>query len=95
MSKSGDDTNHLQAQLIELNTNWDKVCKLSLSKQARLEDALKIAEDFHKKSHMMLEWLSDGEMKLRFAGPIPDTEADLIKQIEEHKVSFIKTHTFL
>ena len=45
MGKSGEDTAHLQSQLIELTTKWDKVCKLSTHKDDRLEQSLK--EVFH------------------------------------------------
>lgn len=32
------------------------------------------AEKLHKSVHMLLEWLSDAEMKLRFAGSLPEDE---------------------
>lgn len=35
------DSQWLQRQVEELSTRWDLVCKLSLSKQARLEAALR------------------------------------------------------
>lgn len=34
---------------------------------------------------MLLEWLSDAEMKLRFAGPLPEDEATTRQQIAEHQ----------
>ena len=40
MERSEEDCSHLQAQLIDLTTKWDKVCKLSASKQERLKQAL-------------------------------------------------------
>jgi dystonin len=33
---------------------------------------------------MLLEWLSDAEMKLRYAGQMPDDENDAKQQIEDH-----------
>lgn len=33
---------------------------------------------------MLLEWLSDAEMKLRYAGQMPDDENEAKQQIEEH-----------
>ena len=38
---------------------WD----LSKNKTKRLEEALKQAEELHKSVNMLLEWLSDAEMK--------------------------------
>merc|ERR1719412_2323791 len=32
---------------------------------------------------MLLEWLSDAEMKLRFAGPLPEDEAEIDRQLAE------------
>ena len=34
---------------------------------------------------MLLEWLSDAEMKLRFAGPLPEEEEEVQQQIADHK----------
>jgi hypothetical protein len=33
---------------------------------------------------MLLEWLSDAEMKLRFAGQMPEDEQECRTQMEEH-----------
>ncbi|KAJ8305391.1 hypothetical protein KUTeg_015936 [Tegillarca granosa] len=43
------------------------------------------AEDFHKKGHSLLDWLSGAERQLRYRGAIPDEEEPLLKQIDEHK----------
>ena len=42
ISKSEGDTSNLQSDLIELSSAWDRVCKLSVSKQERLEQAHKL-----------------------------------------------------
>lgn len=34
---------------------------------------------------MLLDWLSDAEMKLRYAGPLPDDEEETRRQIAEHE----------
>lgn len=47
------------------------------------------AEKLHKAVHMLLEWLSDAEMKLRFAGPLPDDEETTKQQIADHQ-NFMK-----
>ncbi|OWF34915.1 Dystonin [Mizuhopecten yessoensis] len=85
MDKSEGDMSQQQAELIELSTSWDRVCKLSVNKQERLEQAHKLAEDFHKKGQSLMDWLASAERQLRYRGPIPDEEAPLLKQIEEHK----------
>ncbi|KAL8599003.1 hypothetical protein ACOMHN_006812 [Nucella lapillus] len=85
ISKAEGDTSGLQSDLIELNSAWDRVCKLSVSKQERLEQAHRLAEEFHKKAHQLLDWLSDAERQLRYKGPIPDEEALIQQQMEEHK----------
>lgn len=42
MDKSEGDMSQQQAELIELSTLWDRVCKLSVNKQERLEQAHKL-----------------------------------------------------
>ncbi|KAK7865644.1 hypothetical protein R5R35_006900 [Gryllus longicercus] len=78
----------IRAQLRELTDLWDKVSMLSSRKTDRLEEALKEAERLHKAVHMLLEWLSDAEMKLRFAGPLPEDEQDTRNQLAEHEKFF-------
>lgn len=75
----------IRSQLNELNGLWDLVSTLSNRKTSKLEDALKEAERLHKSVHMLLEWLSDAEMKLRFAGSMPDDELDSRTQLAEHE----------
>lgn len=41
IDNSRDDTTWVKVQLQELSNRWDTVCKLSVSKQTRLEQALK------------------------------------------------------
>lgn len=43
------------------------------------------AEQLHKFVHLLLEWLSDAEMKLRFIGPLPDNEQETRNQLNEHR----------
>merc|ERR1719229_2057596 len=79
-----DDAIKIRAQVTELTNRWENVWELSKNKTKRLEDALKQAEELHKSVNMLLEWLSDAEMKLRFAGPLPEDEAEVDRQIAEH-----------
>ena len=79
-----EDAVKIKAQVTELTNRWENVWDLSKNKTKRLEEALKQAEELHKSVNMLLEWLSDAEMKLRFAGPLPEDEEEVKKQIAEH-----------
>ncbi|XP_017692018.1 PREDICTED: microtubule-actin cross-linking factor 1 isoform X2 [Lepidothrix coronata] len=85
IENSRDDTTWVKVQLQELSNRWDTVCKLSVSKQTRLEQALKQAEEFRTAVHMLLEWLSEAEQSLRFRGALPDDAEALQSLIDAHK----------
>uniref|UniRef100_A0A8C3RII8 Microtubule actin crosslinking factor 1 n=1 Tax=Cyanoderma ruficeps TaxID=181631 RepID=A0A8C3RII8_9PASS len=85
IDNSHDDTTWVKVQLQELSNRWDTVCKLSVSKQTRLEQALKQAEEFRTAVHMLLEWLSEAEQSLRFRGALPDDAEALQALIDAHK----------
>ncbi|XP_031450611.1 microtubule-actin cross-linking factor 1 isoform X9 [Phasianus colchicus] len=85
IENSRDDTTWVKVQLQELSNRWDTVCKLSVSKQSRLEQALKQAEEFRTAVHMLLEWLSEAEQSLRFRGALPDDAESLQSLIDVHK----------
>ncbi|XP_075271448.1 LOW QUALITY PROTEIN: plectin [Opisthocomus hoazin] len=67
------DSQWLQQQMEELSARWDLVCKLSVSKQARLEAALRQAEEFHTLVHSFLGRLSESEKTLKY-GVVPEEE---------------------
>ncbi|KAK5647774.1 hypothetical protein RI129_002666 [Pyrocoelia pectoralis] len=71
----------IRIQLNELNSIWETVSRLTHRKSSRLEEALKEAERLHKAVHMLLDWLSDAEMKLRFAGNTPEDEEAAYAQL--------------
>ncbi|KAM6317996.1 microtubule-actin cross-linking factor 1, isoforms 6/7-like [Podargus strigoides] len=75
----------MKVQLQELSDQWDMVCELSVSKQTRLEQALKQAEEFTTAVHVLLEWFSEAEQSLRFQGVLPDNAEDLQSLIDAHK----------
>lgn len=54
IENSRDDTTWVKVQLQELSNRWDTVCKLSVSKQTRLEQALKQVR--RKKSGWKFSW---------------------------------------
>ena len=82
---SEEDKAAIQKQISELDATWDKVTKASKTRSDRLDDALVQAEALHKAVNMLLEWLSDAEMKLRFAGALPDEETDTVQQMNDHQ----------
>ncbi|XP_069395298.1 dystonin isoform X17 [Paralichthys olivaceus] len=85
IESSHDDSSWVKVQMQELSTRWETVCNLSVSKQARLEQALCQAEEFHSTVHILLEWLAEAEQSLRFHGSLPDDEEALQALIEQHK----------
>ncbi|XP_067862609.1 microtubule-actin cross-linking factor 1 isoform X13 [Heptranchias perlo] len=85
IENSRDDTTWVKVQLQELSIKWDIICKLSVSKQTRLEQALKQAEEFRNAVHVLLEWLSEAEQSLRFRGVLPDDVEALQCLIDLHK----------
>jgi len=84
-SADPEDAVKIKSQVNELTTSWEKVWDLSKKKTKRLEEALGLAEELHKNVNMLLEWLSDAEMKLRFSGPLPEDDEEVQKQIDEHE----------
>ena len=72
-------------QVAQLDATWDKVTSAAKTRSNRLDEALAQAEALHKSVNMLLEWLSDAEMKLRFAGPLPEDEQETMQQITDHQ----------
>ena len=72
ISKAGGDSSSLQSDLIELTSAWDSVSRLSISKQSRLEQALKLVSCFcfhvlHSSSFSVpITWLGDGDIAAVF-----------------------------
>lgn len=86
MEKSAEDVTKYQDQLVDLQTKWDKVCRLSDQKSERLGQALGEAESFERKTYQLLNFLRDAEHHLRYQGPLPEDEAELIDIMDNHKV---------
>lgn len=74
----------IRSQLTELNSLWSRTNKLAERKSTRLEEALRSAEKLHKSVHMLLEWLSDAEMRLRFVNSLPDDDQETRNYLNEH-----------
>ncbi|XP_060518136.1 microtubule-actin cross-linking factor 1 isoform X29 [Cylas formicarius] len=79
---SKSDAAQIRRQLTDLTQLWETVTGLTHLKTDRLRDALKEAEKLHKSVNMILDWLSDAEMKLRFVGNAPQDEAAAYEQLK-------------
>ncbi|XP_055084057.1 microtubule-actin cross-linking factor 1, isoforms 6/7 [Periophthalmus magnuspinnatus] len=80
------DAHWLQEQMDELESRWDAVCKQSVSKQDRLEAALKQAGKFDSLVHSFMEHLTEAERALKY-GSLPEEEEALQSVYEQHKES--------
>ncbi|KAM6087466.1 microtubule-actin cross-linking factor 1, isoforms 6/7-like [Chlamydotis macqueenii] len=69
----GVDSRWLQQRVEELSARWDLVCQLSVSRQARLEAALRQAEEFHSLVRSFLGRLAESEKTLKY-GLFPEEE---------------------
>ncbi|XP_055368989.1 microtubule-actin cross-linking factor 1 isoform X23 [Betta splendens] len=85
METGRDDTAWVKVQLQELSNRWDTVCALSVSKQSRLQQALKQAEEFRTAVQVLLEWLSEAEQTLRFRGVLPEEAETLQALLHTHR----------
>ncbi|XP_055390510.1 dystonin isoform X38 [Condylostylus longicornis] len=83
LERSGDNRD-IAKQLNELQSLWSDVEDLSSKRGYRLQDALREAERLHKSVHMLLEWLSEAEQKLRYAQAAPDDENSARELLEIH-----------
>ncbi|XP_026857479.2 microtubule-actin cross-linking factor 1, isoforms 1/2/3/5 [Electrophorus electricus] len=78
------DAHWLQEQMEELEGRWENVCKLSVSKQARLEAALQQAEEFDGMVHSFLDHLVDVERTLKY-GTLLEEEEPLLEFHTQHQ----------
>ncbi|KAG5264554.1 hypothetical protein AALO_G00255490 [Alosa alosa] len=90
METGRDDTAWVKVQLQELSNRWDTVCALSVSKQTRLQQAHKQAEEFRVAVQSLLEWLSEAEQTLRFRGVLPEDVETLQVLLRGHR-EFMQT----
>ncbi|KAF4087940.1 hypothetical protein AMELA_G00077310 [Ameiurus melas] len=87
------DAHWLQEQMEDLEVRWEAVCKLSVSRQTRLEAALRQAEEFDRMVHSFLDQLADIERVLKY-GVLPEEEKALQTFLTQHKesVSSLSSH---
>lgn len=93
IEKSDDSMPDLQSQLIELTTSWDRVTKQADRRQLRIQDAIKMADDFSRNANAFLEWVSDCEFQLKFDPDLVDDESALQLALDKHKVGLITLNT--
>jgi len=67
------------------------LCLLQVTKQAerrqgRIADAMTLAEDFSRRAHGFLEWVTDCEEQLKFNPERSEDESTLQARLDEHKV---------
>jgi hypothetical protein len=82
---TGEEKAKLKSQVQELKSSFEKVKGKCDHKSKRLEEALKDAEKLHKSVHLLLEWFTEAERRLRAASALPEDEAGTRKLIEEHE----------
>ncbi|XP_053916555.1 microtubule-actin cross-linking factor 1, isoforms 6/7-like [Cuculus canorus] len=70
------DAQWLQRQMEELSARWDRVCSLSVCRQARLQEALRQAEEFRSLSQSFLQRLDDAERALQLNACNDDDDED-------------------
>lgn len=85
METGRDDTAWVKVQVQELSNRWDTVCALSVTKQSRLQQAFKQAEEFRTAVQVLLEWLSEAEQTLRFRGVLPEEAETLQPLLHTHR----------
>ncbi|XP_023657842.2 microtubule-actin cross-linking factor 1, isoforms 6/7-like [Paramormyrops kingsleyae] len=80
MERSG-----LCEQLQDVSQRWDRVCGLSVTRQLRLQQALKQAEEFHSWVQRLRAWLSGLEQGLHYRGLLPEEEPPLQALLQSQK----------
>lgn len=82
--EKSDDTRETAKNMKELQKLWEDVQSLAGKRKSKLSDAMREAERLHKHVHMLLEWLSEAEQKLRYAAALPDDEIVTQQLIDIH-----------
>lgn len=69
--------------LREVEQTWDFVKKYSVDRREKLNEALKDAENLHKKFNVLMEWLSNAEQQLKYAPAAPNDEDEAQRILDE------------
>ena len=80
----------LEEVLDELVVRWDALIMMSNTKQERLENALKLAQEFESGVKEKLRMLKNMDTKLRSFGPVADNIDGVYQQLDEMKVNWFK-----
>lgn len=88
LSNSVADANagRVQEQLVDLETQWDRVARLCAGRRHQLDEAAANAEAFASKARGLLALFTKAEQKIEALGtpPDPETEAAYQERIDEH-----------
>ncbi|PAA57559.1 hypothetical protein BOX15_Mlig009556g1 [Macrostomum lignano] len=88
LSNSVADANasRVQEQLVDLETQWDRVTRLSAGRRQQLDEAAANAEAFASKARGLLALFTQAEQRIEALGtpPDPETEAAYQERINEH-----------
>ncbi|XP_024083990.1 dystonin isoform X23 [Cimex lectularius] len=82
---SKSDARQMSDQVSEMTDLWRKTTHLAQKRGAKLQSALKQAEELHRSVHQLLEWLSDAESKLRLVDNLSDDETETRIMMSEHE----------
>jgi dystonin len=85
-STTGDSS--VAAQLDELGGVWERVNQLSDVRETRLQEALKLAEEFNEAVQVIRDWLPQAEAELKFRA-LPEDEDAIIQLIDNHEVGLV------
>lgn len=75
----------IREELNSLSNQWRQIENLTNEKSGKLQGALRDAEQMHNSVHALLEWLAEAEMKLRFAGVMPEDEVATKQELADHE----------
>lgn len=84
-SASVEDAGRINSEVSQINQAWEQIWTMCKNKTKCLQEALNQAEELQKSFNLLLEWLTDAEMKLRFSGPLPDDVNEANDQVVAHQ----------
>ncbi|ELT90302.1 hypothetical protein CAPTEDRAFT_225114 [Capitella teleta] len=72
------------AQLDQMGDVWERVNQLSDVRETRLQESLKLAEEFNDVVQVIRDWLPQAESELKFRA-LPEDEEAIIQLIDSHE----------
>jgi len=80
-----EDEERITTEVSRIDQAWEEIWDLCKNKTKLLKEALDQAEDLQKSINVLLEWLTDAEMKLRFSGPLAIDANEAKEQLASHE----------